>query len=88
MSANFDTFTVFVPAECEGMTWGYHPVKVLALDNQDAIHKACAEWHGTGAKEGTYIVCLSDALTAYEVDEKRVPDIGAQVSVPEAGAVT
>lgn len=85
-SANFDSYAVFVPGSCEGMTTGLELVRVLALDEQDAIEKACAKWYGSGASEGTYIVARADALTAYEVDERPVPRIGAQVSLPETTA--
>lgn len=64
------------------MTWGYNLVTVLALDREDAIAKACAEWYGAGAREGTYLVGLANSLTAYEVKESRIPSIGAQVSLP------
>ena len=88
MSANFDSYSVFVPGTCEGITWGYERVEVLALDEADAIEKACAEWYGTGAREGTYLVVASEHLNAYEVEERRVPNIMAEVSLPRAAQNT
>jgi len=86
-SANFESYAVFVPGAYEGVTSGYELVRVLALNEADAIEKACAEWFGSGAREGTYLVVPVGELVAYEVDEKRIPHVRSQVSVPSGSVV-
>jgi hypothetical protein len=61
---------------------GYDLVKVLATSPQDAINKACEVLFGNSIREGTFIVALERELTAFDVGEKRVPDVLAQVSLP------
>lgn len=85
MSPDFDRYAVFVPGCRDGEVTGFELVVVLALDRADAINKACEKWDSSGdvAPEGTYIVCLAESLTAYEVVEKHVPEIRAEVSLPD-----
>lgn len=83
-AANFDSYAVFCPDTCEGQPDGsFNLVKVLALNEHDAITKAAHEWYGRNSvEEGTYIVCKQDDLTAYEVEQERSASVRNQVSLP------
>lgn len=85
--ANFDTYVVFLPGACECVVSGYEPVRLLALDEQDAIKKACENWYGHaglpgGDGEGVVMVALAKSLNAYDVGPTRGVEVQAMVSLP------
>jgi hypothetical protein len=78
-----NSWVVFVPGEHDGMAWGWDMVKVgLAADKPEAIEKAVETWLGGQTREGTYMVCRADCITAYEVEEARTPRVRNEVSLP------
>lgn len=86
MTANFDSYAVFLPNDPEGSQDGsYHLSIVLATDENDAIVKAAHDWYGrANVIEGTYIVCKQDMLTAYEVEQEQSASVRSQVSIPKS----
>lgn len=87
MSANFDEYLVLLPTSHDGIDFGdLQPLRILALDERDAINKAVEMWwsgsllHGDG---GVAVVVRAECATAYVLGEIKGVEIVAQTNLPD-----